>query len=223
MVNLLTSQAICHLLETSSFGAYTIDGDQTVLFWNRRAEEILGYSAQNVVGRRCCDALGVFPPGGRSLQCQEECPSLHHFRMGLIPSAFQLWMLCESGDRKLVEVTPIVVADPPNDRPVLFHLFNELPAGAEGMPQSGDSLEAGLEPQRGIWPREYAEKGSLPVTRRELEVLRLISLGRDTQRIADELNLSHHTVLNHIRNCRRKLQAPTRMDAVLTAMRRGLL
>ena len=61
------------------------------------------------------------------------------------------------------------------------------------------------------------------LTPRELEVLRLVSLGRKTPQIADELGLSYHTVRNHIRHCRRKLGATTKLDAVLTAMRRGIL
>ena len=61
------------------------------------------------------------------------------------------------------------------------------------------------------------------LTLRELEVLRLVSLGWRTQRIADELGLSYHTVRNHIRHCRRKLGAATKLDAVLTAIRRRIL
>ncbi len=60
-------------------------------------------------------------------------------------------------------------------------------------------------------------------TIREMEVLRLLALGYDTKEIAGELYLSPHTVLNHIRNIREKLQVPTRLGAVLAAQRRGLL
>lgn len=60
-------------------------------------------------------------------------------------------------------------------------------------------------------------------TIREMEVLRLLALGHDTKEIADELHISPHTVLNHIRNIREKLQVPTRLGAVLAAQRRGLL
>ncbi len=60
-------------------------------------------------------------------------------------------------------------------------------------------------------------------TIRKMEVLRLLALGHDTKEIADELHISPHTVLNHIRNIREKLQVPTRLGAVLAAQRRGLL
>ena len=54
-------------------------------------------------------------------------------------------------------------------------------------------------------------------------MLRLVSGGWDTPRIANELNISPHTVLNHIRHFRRKLDAPTKLDAVVTAIRLGIL
>ena len=70
---------------------------------------------------------------------------------------------------------------------------------------------------------EASPENARALTQRELEVLRLVSLGWRTPRIADELGISYHTVRNHIRHCRRKLGAATKLDAVLTAIRRGIL
>ena len=58
---------------------------------------------------------------------------------------------------------------------------------------------------------------------RELEVLRLVAQSVGASRIAHALNISPHTVLNHIRNARRNLLASNRLDAVLTAQRLGLI
>ena len=61
------------------------------------------------------------------------------------------------------------------------------------------------------------------LTARQLEALRMVSMGWETSRIASELNISPHTVLNHIRHFRRKLNAPTKLIAVITAIRLGIL
>ena len=61
------------------------------------------------------------------------------------------------------------------------------------------------------------------LTPRELEVLRLMALGWETSRISVELSISQHTVRNHVRNLRGKLNAPTKLDAVVTGIRMGLL
>ena len=43
------------------------------------------------------------------------------------------------------------------------------------------------------------------------------------EQIADELGISVHALPNHVRNARRKLGARSRLDAVVTAMRQGVL
>ena len=50
-----------------------------------------------------------------------------------------------------------------------------------------------------------------------------MALGWETGRIADELGLSPHTVLNHVRNFRHRLNTPTKLIAVATAMRLGTI
>jgi DNA-binding CsgD family transcriptional regulator len=58
---------------------------------------------------------------------------------------------------------------------------------------------------------------------RELEVLALLARGLTTEQMAEELVLSIHTVRNHIRSVMAKLDAHTRLAAVVVARRRGLL
>ena len=45
-------------------------------------------------------------------------------------------------------------------------------------------------------------------------MLQLVALGWKTGRIADELGLSPHTVLNHVPNFRRRLNSPSKLIAV---------
>ena len=65
--------------------------------------------------------------------------------------------------------------------------------------------------------------GEDELTRRELEVLHLISDGQRNKQIADKLEISETTVNFHIRNLVDKLQASDRAHAVVIALRRGLL
>ncbi len=61
------------------------------------------------------------------------------------------------------------------------------------------------------------------LTRRELDVLRLVALGLDDGEIAERLVLSPHTVHRHVANIRTKLRSPSRAAAVAHAARHGLL
>lgn len=61
------------------------------------------------------------------------------------------------------------------------------------------------------------------LTRREIEVLRLVAEGLNNQMIAERLFVSEHTVHRHLSNILNKLDVSTRSAAVAQALRRGLL
>ncbi|HET8569887.1 MAG TPA: response regulator transcription factor [Candidatus Limnocylindria bacterium] len=61
------------------------------------------------------------------------------------------------------------------------------------------------------------------LTQREIEILRLLARGRDSQAIADELTISSNTVRTHLQNIFAKLGAHSKLEAVALANRRGLL
>jgi len=61
------------------------------------------------------------------------------------------------------------------------------------------------------------------LTSRELEVLELVSEGKTSKQIGDLLYISQNTVKNHIRNILDKLGLHSRNEAVLYAVREGLI
>jgi DNA-binding NarL/FixJ family response regulator len=66
-----------------------------------------------------------------------------------------------------------------------------------------------------------AARGGL--TRRELEVIRLVARGMSNQQIAESLVLSEHTVHRHVANVLRKLGVSSRTSAVAEAARLDLI
>jgi two-component system NarL family response regulator len=113
-------------------------------------------------------------------------------------------------------------------------LRRALTAGAKGY------LLKGAEP-REVWEtiREvYAGRSSLPhevaaqladsmaqpeLSRRELEVLRQMALGKSNKEIGQVLYLSEHTVKHHVKAILKKLNAIGRTEAVALAAQRGLV
>lgn len=61
-----------------------------------------------------------------------------------------------------------------------------------------------------------------PLTRREIEVLRLVAKGRSNRLISQELHLSEHTVKNHLKNILHKLQLENRVQLTRYAFEKGL-
>jgi len=221
----VTADALLSALTTASCGAYAVSVDQTIVFWNRAAERILGYTPDEVLGRRCYEVVAGLAPGGMTPECLGGCPSIRYLRAGLVPAPLKLRLLCSSGERKWVTVTPMVVAGMLRDAPILIHLFDE--SGEEGIEAAGESLRSALAVSSAATLPE-PEPASVPsnmqiLSRRELEVLRLMAQGWDTQRIATEMGISRHTVRNHIRNLRQRLNASTKLDAVVKGLRLGIL
>ena len=61
------------------------------------------------------------------------------------------------------------------------------------------------------------------LTPRQRQILELIASGLSTAEVARELTLSTETVRNHLRNASTELRAHTRVEAIATAQRLGLL
>jgi DNA-binding NarL/FixJ family response regulator len=61
------------------------------------------------------------------------------------------------------------------------------------------------------------------LTHREVEVLRLLAQGKTDREIAEELFISHHTVMRHVSHILSKLDVDSRSAAAVSAVRLGLV
>jgi DNA-binding NarL/FixJ family response regulator len=84
-------------------------------------------------------------------------------------------------------------------------------------------LDSG-RPEAGVEARPGADRpgAELPLSDRELEVLRLVAQGLSNAEVAERLHLSAHTVKRHVANILGKLDLPTRAAAAAFAVRSGL-
>jgi DNA-binding NarL/FixJ family response regulator len=77
-------------------------------------------------------------------------------------------------------------------------------------------------------PPEVAQQiaehaGDDSITARELDILRGVANGSSNKIIASNLNISEHTVKNHLKSILSKLDANDRTHAVMIALKRGFL
>jgi len=124
------------------------------------------------------------------------------------------------------------------------HVMDALLAGACGyllkeasIDQIVEGIRAAVRGESIISPRiasrlvgrlrapEETEPGlsGAELTPREHEVLELLARGMDNTEIAQALNLSQHTVKNHVSSILVKLQVENRVQAAVRAVRGGLL
>ena len=206
------------LLDAAPYGAYAVNLSQTIWYWNPSAERITGHPSQDVIGHPCYQVLQNFSGDGKMPVCQHCCPSLRTAREGRIPLAYDVRMLCASGQRKLVTITPLIISAAEVVGTVLVHLFHETGdlAIAARIAKTVETTLAGR-------PTSGKTGNNHQVTERELEILRLTALGLKPHEIAKELHISYHTVRNHIASMRQKLKARNRLDLVINAQNLGII
>jgi DNA-binding NarL/FixJ family response regulator len=85
-------------------------------------------------------------------------------------------------------------------------------------PRVGHHVLERLRDQAGV----DASSGDLPLSERELEILRLVAAGCDNDEIAERLFLSPRTVKNHVSSILAKLEMDNRVQAAVYAVRRGI-
>ena len=197
--------------------------NQTIVFWDRKAREMLGYTAERMAGAKCSEIPSGLGRSGLTSECADCCACMRYARAGLAPPAVELAMRASWGEVKWLDVRPMVVPWLPDVGTVVVYLFRErvanaaLPVGNLVVVEQDDGAD-----QRAL-TEVPAEPRVQPLTPRELEVLRLMALGWENEYIATELEVTIHTVRSHVANLRRKLNAKSRFEAVMTATRLGIL
>jgi PAS domain S-box-containing protein len=198
-------------------GICAVSPEGRVLFWNRAAERILGYSSRDVTGRPCCDVFAGHDEHGNRT-CHAGCQVLTLVAMQEPVQHFD--MLTRAKDGRAVWLDVSILALPratSGTRPgsaVVLHVFRDVTANRELL----DVVRTRYAPQP-----ESPSLTAVPLSRRELEVLRLVAEGHRTKAVAERLHVSPATVRNHVQNILGKLGAHNRLEAVAYATRHRLL
>ncbi|MCB2207821.1 MAG: response regulator transcription factor [Bacteroidetes bacterium] len=148
-----------------------------------------------------------------------------------------------------IEAIPLIKEKLPDIKIIMLTIFddddnviNAILAGADGyllkktappllLSSLKDCLEGGspMTPSiakkvLGLFKKHVPVKNDVfQLTQREIEILNLLVEGFDNQAIADKLFISIQTVRNHIRHIYEKLQVHTKSQAVVKAIREGLV
>jgi PAS domain S-box-containing protein len=204
------------LLSDTADGVCAVGHDGRIVMWNRAAERLLGHTAREVLGRPCCDVFGGRDVGGNRLCCQG-CHVLTLVRQGELVQHFQMATRTKQGKPVWLDISILVVRGSHRDLATTVHLFRDATVTHEVEALVRQRLaETALPPSNGA-----GNGGGL--TRRELEILRLLAGGANTRTMAERLRVSPATIRNHVQNIFGKLEVHSRLEAVACATRHGLL
>jgi PAS domain S-box-containing protein len=198
-------------LASTGDGAFVITGDGKTILWNSVAEEILGYTADEAIGRPCCEIL-VGRDGDNNRLCYPGCHVMSLVKMGDPVESFDMQTRTKSG-RPIWLNFSILTTTIEDGGPVTVHLFRDVTAAKELLNFAQERLAAPAD----------APRSNGDLTRRELEILRLVATGADTKAAAEQLHVSAATVRNHVQNILGKLHVHSRLQAVAYATTHRLI
>ena len=193
-------------------GAFAIGGDGRVVLWNRAAERILGYSTREAIGRLCCDVFVGQDDKGNRL-CYQGCHVMTLVKLGESIQNFDMRTRTKAGRPVWLNISTLVM---PGDRVpygMVIHMFRDVTASKELLALVHERLSAPVD----------GDQAAVPLTRRELEILRLLAGGARTKILAERLHVSPATVRNHVQNIFGKMGVHSRLEAVAYANQRRLL
>ena len=209
------------LLEGTADAAFVVTREGEICFWNHPADELFGYSAAETLNKTCHEILKGKCTLGISVCAGDS--SVHHcaVEIGQIPN-FDLEVITRSGKRLWVNISTIVFEDTRTHRRFIAHLARDVSeqkkseeAFAQWLELSKQALEIGDGRLR------LAPVNSL--SEQERRIMALFSQAKNSGQVAKELGITLPTLRNHLHAINQKLRTHNRLEAVLHAIKRGLI
>ena len=190
--------------EHAGHAVLVADAEGTVRLCNGPAATLLRCDPRAALGRPCW-LVARFQTWEHARFCCPDCPVQRQARAGKLEP---LHRVATGRGSLLLHLELLTFLLPPalGDRHAVLHLMRPVEPPSE-------------EPQDAIAAGRGLSCALCRLTRREMEILRLLASGLGTPEIASKLFISGITVRNHIQSILRKLQVHRRLEAVLTLLR----
>ncbi len=210
-----------NLLEGTSDAAFAVTDQGEICSWNKAAEKLFGYTAEEALNKTCASVLQGLGPLGNEM-CGENCSISHRAQKHLEIPNFDLQVKIRSGRRLWVSVSILVFENPRNHRRLIVHLAHDITEGKK----NEDLLHKMIDVSRQLSNIQEVALKPVPITplsEQEIELLRLFSTGKNSAEIARKLKITLQTLRNHLHHINQKLHTHNRLEAVTHAMQRKLI
>jgi PAS domain S-box-containing protein len=202
------------ILGTTGDAVAAVDHEQRVVGWNQAAADLVGYTADEVLGRPCNEVLAWWNRCGDAVCC-EDCVSPARAAAGEVLETREVMGRSAKGATLWLNVTTVVPPVAAQETVALLHLMREVSLPPELERLVAERLERPEETVTRCEALDLLEK----LTPREREILKLLSDGLGTTEIAQQLVVAPATVRNHIQNLLAKLDVRSRLEAVALVLR----
>lgn len=121
----ISIESIDHIISSLEEGLYFTDRDRNITYWNRSAELISGYKAEEVVGTKCSDNILVHVDKTGKCLCLGNCPLAQTMADGC-PRCSEVYLHHKDGHRVPVSVRVNTLTDAEGNVVGGVELFTDL-------------------------------------------------------------------------------------------------
>lgn len=226
----LGAKDILPIFANTADGVFIVDGEHKIIFWNRAAQKILGFSRKEVVGRYCFDVIAGTDESGNPV-CSRGCRVMNLIQRRDTVEHYDMLTHSKAGDPVWINVTIIAIPARKKELNLVAHIFRDITKRKEReelirgfistIKLTNQAEKNALSTNNKANPLEHQPKPRL--TCRERQVLSLLAEGASTNAIAKELYISWATARKHIQNILTKLGLHTKLEAVTYAIKNHLI
>lgn len=212
-------------LDNAADGAYVIDENQRIVYWNQAAQALLGYTADEVLGRLCHEIVQARDEQDHRW-CRGNCHVVARARLGKAMETFTVCAHSKSGALRWINVSILALpVGAANGTKLVLHLFRDATEVHQRdlFARQVLNLVSGLPPAESQPVQPASLQVEQKLTGREQQVLVLLTRGLSTDEIATALSISKATTRNHIQSILQKLQVRSRAAAVSYAFEHHLV
>jgi diguanylate cyclase (GGDEF)-like protein/PAS domain S-box-containing protein len=114
------------LADNLNDGVYLVNKSRNIIFWNKSAERITGFTNSDIIGKRCCDNILIHIDEHGNRQCNGVCPLMETINTGKPFRTEQLFVHHKNGHRVPVSVTVIPIKNAGGEIIGAAEIFNDL-------------------------------------------------------------------------------------------------
>jgi PAS domain S-box-containing protein len=224
----MRTKNILKILANTSDGVFAVSTDHKIVFWNKPAQKILGYSAKEVLGKYCNEMIAGTDSNGNPV-CSKSCNVMKAIKKKENPENYEILTHSKTGDPIWLNISITCI---PGSQPALntvvhvfrditkqkmdINLIKEIVSGINNANKHKSNLSLSNNEITG-------NKHKPKLTFRERQVLMLIAEGLSTKDVSEKLYISWTTVRKHIQNILYKLEAHSKLEAVANAYKNNLI
>lgn len=222
-----TRETLLRIFDSTADGVQVVDSAQRIVYCNRAAAELLDIDRDEVLGRPCYEVVVGEDYLGQPF-CRGDCPIIEATRHGRLVPNFDIQARTADHRSVWLNVSVLAVEDPEGEGRLTVSLFRDITKRRRAEILAQETIEAVGRYQPAKDEAKECNDGPYPVpsprlTRRELDVLQLLAAGTPVPVIARTLGIKGATVSNHIEHILGKLGVHSRLEAVVYAVKGGLV